>query len=167
MTVEVMVANEGPASRAEFMGGARITRVACFGTLASQPICPSLPWKLRGRSEAIVHLHLPNPLAAQAYLMSGHKGKLVISHHADTLGRRHLRRVVEPFVREAMGRAAAIIVASTRYLESSEELADFRGKCHVVPYGIDGEAFRTEAAAEVSAIHGKHRSEEHTSELQS
>jgi rhamnosyl/mannosyltransferase len=137
MPVEVVVANDRLRTRREALDGARITRVASLGTIASMPLCPTLPWNLTGRSESIVHLHMPNPWAAQAYLMSGHKGQLVMSHHADTIGRRQLRKFVDPFVRRAMHRAAAIIVASDRYLASSEELRDFRGKCRVVPYGID------------------------------
>jgi glycosyltransferase involved in cell wall biosynthesis len=160
MSVQVVVANVVAKARAktetEILDGARITRVACLGTVASQPICPSLAWQLRRRNDSIIHLHLPNPLAAQAYLMSGHKGKLVISHHADTVGRRHLRMLAEPFVRETMNRAAAIIVASKRYLESSEELTDYRGKCRLVPYGIDAEACTRDASAEVRAIHEKY-----------
>jgi len=156
MPVEVVVANDGLSTRTEHLDGAKITRVASFGTIASQPLCLSLPWNLAGHKEAIVHLHLPNPWAAQAYLMSGHKGKLVISHHADTLGRRHLRKLVDPFVRQAMKRAGAIIVASQRYLDSSEELADFRDKCRYVPYGIDGDAFRVEVGEETSAIQARY-----------
>jgi len=156
MAVEVLVANDGPMTMTELMDGARITRIASYGTLASQPICPSLPWKLAGRNEPLVHLHLPNPWAAQAYLMSGHKGKLVISHHADTLGRRQLRRLVDPFVRRVMHRASAIIVGSKRYLEGSEELGDFYDKCRFVPYGIDGAAFNAERPEEVRAIRAKY-----------
>ena len=156
LPVEVVVANDRPVTEREVVDGAEITRVAFFGTLASQPICPSLPWKLAGHNESLVHLHLPNPWAVQAYLMSGHKGKLIVTHHADTLGRRHLRRFVDPFVRQVMKRAAAVIVTSKRYLDSSEELAGFRDKCHVVPLGIDVEAFETEKSAEVRAIHEKY-----------
>jgi rhamnosyl/mannosyltransferase len=156
MAVEVVVANDRPVNKNELLDGARITRVASFGSLASQPICPWLPMKLAGRSESIVHLHLPNPWAAQAYLMSGHKGKLVITHHADTLGRRHLRKLVDPIVRRAMNCAEAIIVTSKGYLESSEELAGYRDKCRVVPLGIDGEAFREDATKAVGAIREKY-----------
>ena len=89
--------------------------------------------------------------------MSGHKGKLIITHHADTLGRRQLRRFVDPFVRRAMDRAEAIIVTSKRYLDSSDELSDFQeDKCHVVPLGIDGEVFKGELPAQVRAIHEKY-----------
>jgi glycosyltransferase involved in cell wall biosynthesis len=154
--VEVVVANERPVTQTEVRDGVRITRVASFGTLASQPICPTLPWNLVGRRESIVHLHLPNPWAALAYLMSGHKGKLIVSHHADTLGRPNLRRLVDPFVRQVMRRASAIIVESERYLRSSEELAGFHYKCHVVPCGIDIEEFETESTEEVRAIRAKY-----------
>ena len=156
MSVEVVVANDRPVTETEVLDGAKITRVATMGNFASQPICPSLPWKLTGRNDVIVHLHVPNPWAVQAYLMSGHKGKLIITHHADTLGRRQLRRFVNPFVRRAMDRASAIIVTSGRYLASSEELSDFRDKCHVVPLGIDSDPFRAEVSAKVRGIHEKY-----------
>jgi glycosyltransferase involved in cell wall biosynthesis len=156
MSVDVVVANERPVTETEIIDGARITRVACYGTLASLPLCPSLPWKLTGRSESIVHLHVPNPWAVQAYLISGHKGKLVMTHHADTLGKRGLRRLVDPFVRRAMQKAEAIIVTSKKYQDSSEELAGFEKKCRVVPLGIDGEPFKTDVDAQVRAIQKKY-----------
>ena len=156
LSVEVVVANDRSVTQTEVVDGARITRVASFGTLASQPICPGLPWKMAGRGETMVHLHLPNPWAAQAYLMSGHKGVLVVTHHSDTLGRRHLRRFVDPFVRRVMKRAKAIIVTSKRYLEHSEELAGFQDKCHIVPLGIDVEIYKAESMEEVRAIRAKY-----------
>jgi glycosyltransferase involved in cell wall biosynthesis len=156
LSVEVVVANDRFVTQTEVVDGARITRVASFGTLASQPICPGLPWKMAGRGETMVHLHLPNPWAAQAYLMSGHKGILIVTHHSDTLGRRHLRRFVEPSVRRVMKRAKAIIVTSKRYLENSEELAGFHDKCHIVPLGIDVEAFKAESLEEIRAIRAKY-----------
>ena len=110
LPVEVVVANDRPVTQTEVLDGVRVTRVASFGTLASQPLCPTLPWNLTGHNESMVHLHLPNPWAAQAYLMSGHKGKLIVTHHSDTLGRARLRKIVDPFVRQVMRRASAIIV---------------------------------------------------------
>jgi glycosyltransferase involved in cell wall biosynthesis len=156
MSVEVVVANDRPVHQTDILDGAKITRVASFGTLASQPLCPLLPLELSGRHEPLVHLHLPNPWAAQAYLMSGHKGKLVVTHHADMLGRQFLRTLVAPFVGHVMERAAAVIVTSKRYLESSKELIPFRDKCHVVPLGIDVFALEPKRAADVADIHAKY-----------
>ena len=135
--VEVMVSNSGARTKIESLDGARITRLATFGSIASMPITPSLFWRLRGRSDDIIHLHMPNPAAAAAYLVSGHPGKLIITHHGDTLGRALLRRTSDPFVRRAMARASAIIVSSQRYLDSSDELREFRDKCQNIPLGID------------------------------
>ncbi len=154
--VEVVVANTRRATSVEMLDGARITRVAAMGVIASQPICPLLFRKLANRHDDIVHLHVPNPLGALAYLMSGHKGKLVITHHADTLGRPILRKVVDPFVRRAMRRASAIIVTSERYLESSDELADFRAKCRVIPLGINLEPFLSTDSETVKDIRAKY-----------
>jgi glycosyltransferase involved in cell wall biosynthesis len=155
LPVEVVVANDRPTTETEVLNGARITRVARFGTLASQPLCPSLPWKIAATPETMVHLHLPNPLGAQAYLMSNHRGELIVSHHADTLGRPFLRKLVSATVRRVMQRAAAIIVSSHSYMQSSEELADFRAKCQVVPLGIDLEAFSTSNLIESRKIQAK------------
>ena len=156
MAVRVVVANDRAVTRTEVLDGAKITRVASYGTVASQPVCPSLPWKLAGRGDSMVHLHLPNPWAAKAYLMSGHKGTLIVTHHSDTLGRSHLRKIVDPFMRRVMKRAAAIIVTSEQHLKNSEELAGFRDKCHVVPLGIDVEAFKAERPEEVRSIHAEY-----------
>ena len=154
--VKVVVANDHPVTQTEMLDGARITRVASFGVIASQPICPSLPWNLIGHADALVHLHLPNPWAAQAYLLSGHHSKLVVTHHADTLGRPYLRKLVDPFVRRVMQRADAVIVSSRRYLEGSEELVPFRNKCYVVPMGIDLRAFQNEKFSATSEIYKKY-----------
>ncbi len=156
MSVEVVVANDHPVTQIEMLDGARITRVATFGAVASQPICPSLHWNLTGHSDDMVHLHLPNPWAAQAYLFSRHRSRLIITHHADTLGRPYLRKLVDPFVRRVMHRADAVIVTSHRYLDGSEELAPFREKCHVVPMGIDLRAFQYEKISTISEIHKKY-----------
>jgi glycosyltransferase involved in cell wall biosynthesis len=156
MRVEVVVAGDGPVTKAELLDGARVTRVAAFGTVASQPICPSLPWNLSGRDEQIVHMQMPNPWAALSFLMSRHKGTLVITHQSDTLGRPILNRMTRPFVRRAMNRARAIIVTSTGYLESSEELTDFRGKCHVVPLGIEIRAYESDTLEQARDIRAKY-----------
>ncbi len=151
-TVNVLVAGDSPRTTTEAVDGASVTRIATLGTLASVPVCPLLARKLRGRNDALVHMHLPNPGAAAAFLMSGHPGRLIVTHHSDTLGRRFLRRLSDPFVNRVMERATAIIVTSKRYLESSEELRPFREKCHVIPMGIDPARFELEIHDEAKAI---------------
>jgi glycosyltransferase involved in cell wall biosynthesis len=135
--VNVIVANVRPRSEHCVSEGVSITRVARIGTVASMPLCMGLTAAIRHKPADLVHIHMPNPGVAFAFLMSGHSGKLVITHHADTLGREVLRKLSDPFVNRVMERAARIIVTSKRYCDSSGELKPFHGKCDIVPLGID------------------------------
>lgn len=135
--VSVIVANGARRNESCQMDEVRVTRVARVMTIASMPVCPGLSAAIRRTPADLVHIHMPNPGAAQAFLMSGHCGKVVLTHHADTLGRKVLRRLSDPFVNRLMIRASRILVTSGRYLESSPELGYFREKCQVIPLGID------------------------------
>jgi glycosyltransferase involved in cell wall biosynthesis len=135
--VSVIVANSARRNDFALMEGVSVTRVARIATVASMPVCPGLTAAIRRTPADLVHVHTPNPGAALAFLMSGHPGNVVITHHADTVGRKVLRRITDPFVNRLMQRASRIIVTSNRYLDSSFELELFRGKCRVIPLGID------------------------------
>lgn len=135
--VKVVVANDESRTEHSIIKGVDVTRVARITTIASMPVCPGLMGAIRRSPADLVHLHMPNPGAALALLQSGHKGRIIVTHHADTLGRKMLRRLSDPFVHKVMARAAAIIATSGRYLRTSTELAPFRDKCRVIPLGID------------------------------
>lgn len=135
--VRVVVSNSAARSEVTVSEGVEVWRVARIMTIASMPVCPQLITAIRACPSDVVHIHMPNPGAAAAFLLSGHIGKLVLTHHADTLGRRMLRLLSDPFVRETMNRASAIIATSSGYLNSSAELVPYRHKCHVIPLGID------------------------------
>ncbi len=139
--VAAIVANDARHTQVEYRDGAKIVRAAAFGSVASMPIVPTLAWQIRQHDSSLIHLNTPNPGAAFALLASGHRGKLIVTHHADTLGRKLLRRISDPFVAKIMERAAAIIVTSKGYLDSSEELAPYREKCRVIPLGIEATPF--------------------------
>lgn len=137
ISVEVVVAHDFARTERESLDGVGITRCATLGAIASMPLVPGMAREIRKHQADIVHLHTPNPGAALALLLSGHRGKVVVTHHADTLGRPFLRKLSDPFVRAVMNRASAIIVTSARYLASSPELAPYQSKCHVVPLSIN------------------------------
>ena len=140
-SVKVIVANDGIRTVHECTKGAELIRLCCMGSIKSMPLCPTLPWHI-GRAQAdIVHMHMPNPAAAFAYLVSGCRIPLVLTHHSDTIGRENIRRLSEPFVQEAMRRASRIIVTSARYADTSAELESHRNKIDVIPYGIDPSKF--------------------------
>jgi rhamnosyl/mannosyltransferase len=150
--VRVIVAGDSILGRVDRMDGAIITRVPTLGVLASMPVTPTLPWELMRAKPALVHVHVPNPAAAFAIVAARYHGPLVIMHQSDTLGRKFLKKLCDPFVNAMMNRADRIIVASQRYLDSSEELALFKEKCRVIPMGINIEGEREDVGAESAKV---------------
>jgi rhamnosyl/mannosyltransferase len=155
-TVKVIVASNGIRSMNECMDGAELFRLGSLGTLKSMPLCPALPWHI-GRAQAdIIHMHMPNPAAAFAYVVSRCRIPLVLTHHSDTMGRAEIRRLSEPFVQEAMRRASRIIVTSRRYADTSLELEPHLDKIEVIPHGIDPSKFEDAEKEEVSNIQSRY-----------
>ncbi len=117
--VSVLCCGDDRQTVTERRDGASFTRVPSIGALASMPVCPGLIWRIRDYQPDLVHLHTPNPLGALAVATTSFKCPLIVEHHSDTIGRRALRVLADPFVRAAMNRAEAVIATSKRYLDSS------------------------------------------------
>ena len=63
MSVEVIVANNRAVTETQVLDGARVRVWPPMGPSLRSLFCPSLPWRLTGHSESIIHLHVPNPWA--------------------------------------------------------------------------------------------------------
>jgi len=143
----VVSAVRGPGGASD-VGGVRVVRARCVGTLFSQPVSPGLVWAVRREPGDVVHLHHPNPLGDLAALRD--KGRpLVVTQHSDVVRQRALWPFYGPAVRRALARARRIVVASEPYRAVSRELEGFQEKVRVIPYGID--AARFESLPEVGA----------------
>jgi glycosyltransferase involved in cell wall biosynthesis len=121
-------------------------------TAFSTPICPAMASRIRSTNADLVHIHLPNPTAVLAYLNSGHRGRLVITYHSDTVRQKILGSLFEPFLQAALRRSSAIIATSPNYLETSPALQAHRDRCHVIPYGIDIAQFQQCHPAAIEAV---------------
>jgi glycosyltransferase involved in cell wall biosynthesis len=141
LDLRVIVANDGNTFVEECMDGVAVARVPTRLTLASTPLCPEMIRRI-GRSDAdIVHIHLPNPMAVMAFLASGHRGRLVVTYHSDTVRQKILGTLFEPFLNKLLARSSAIIATSPDYRRTSPVLARYLDRCHVIPYGIAVEEF--------------------------
>ncbi len=126
----------------------RVVRTAVWGRLLFTPLSPTFPLHLRRLIRRfkpdILHLHLPNPSAFWVLtLPAARRCPWVLHWHADVItaaqgwGMRFFYRLYQPFEQSLLRRASAIIVTSPPYLEASVPLRPWRGKCHVVPLGVD------------------------------
>jgi len=150
--VTVLSAGDEPLDRLEMVTGpqsgrrGRLIRASVFGHLNSQPLTLTLMGLIRREiaflDPDLVHLHLPNPLAAAAWLgLQGCRSldlpPLVVWYHADITRQRVGRFLVRPFVKACLEQAAGISVSSRTLATRSPILTPWRGKVQVIPFGID------------------------------
>jgi glycosyltransferase involved in cell wall biosynthesis len=154
--LSVIVASEDQKAVDEVLNDVSISRIPTRLTLAATPLCPGMIARIRQSGADIVHLHLPNPGAVLAYLASGHRGRLVITYHSDTVRQKVLGALFDPWLHAALRRSTAIIATSPDYLRTSAALARYRDRCHVIPYGIALERFERCDAALVSELRRKY-----------
>lgn len=118
---------------------------ACPGQWNSQPLTWDLVRDLRDLlrefSPHIVHLHLPNPLGAGAWLAwaawaAEPRPTLAVWHHADMVRQKLGGRLVRPLVRKCLGQAAGICVSSAALAGASTELKGLSDRVEVIPFGI-------------------------------
>jgi glycosyltransferase involved in cell wall biosynthesis len=142
INVNVIVANESRRLRESMIDGVSVRRLPRLFSLWATPICPTMVREIRRIDADIVHLHLPNPMAALAYIASGHKGRLVIAWHSDIVRQKTVAKLLRPLDDMLLSRASALIASSPTYIDSSPTLSRNRDRCRVIPYGIDADSFR-------------------------
>ncbi len=135
----VVCAVRGP-TRAETVDGVRVVRVRSHGTVLSQPVAPGLVAAVRREPGDLVHLHHPNPAGDLAAVLDRAR-PLVVTQHSDIVRQRALRALYAPVLARAYGRARFVVVASEQLLAASRELAPYREKARVIPYGIETARF--------------------------
>lgn len=123
----------------EKMCGVDITRAGSLGTYFSCPLSFSFIRYFRkmAKKADVVHIHVPFPLADAALLLSGFKGKVVVSWHSDIVKQKKLMLFYKPFMRYLLKRADTILTATEGHVKHSLYLPGFREKCRVLPYGIE------------------------------
>ena len=113
--VSVLVAGGGRGEPETLIGGrGRLVRAWTPAVVNSQPLTPTLVPLLRRELARfrpdLVHLHLPNPLAALAWraVSAGRRGRppLAVWHHADITRQRWGRLVAGPLQRGLPGAGA-------------------------------------------------------------
>lgn len=152
--VTVVVAAEGAGDVREDLSGprtgrvGRLLRTARLGLVNSQPLTPGLPGLVRRELALggvdVLHVHLPNPLAAAACLALrrdrvARRVPLAVWYHADITRQRIGGRLVAPLVNACLREADGICVSSASLRDGSAVLAPWRDKVAVVPFGIESE----------------------------
>ncbi len=139
----------------------RIRRVASLAYWYSMPLAPSLPlwFAIDSRRVDIVHIHLPFPIADLSLSLFTPKVPVVLHWHSDIVQQVNIKRLLSPLLRRTLRRADRILVGSSQHVDYSEDLAPFRHKCEVVPYGIDVDQWRhvnTHLEKRIATLRGRY-----------
>ena len=146
--VRVLVCrSEKGGMRRERINGVDVTRCGSMGTYFSCPLSGQFVRKFRemAADSDVVHIHVPFPLADAALLLSGFKGKVVVSWHSDVVKQKKLLLLYKPFMMSLLKRADRILVATEGHIDGSAYLPEFSEKCVIVPYGIVPENYTSVA----------------------
>ncbi len=125
------------------INGVDVTRAACPLRISKCPVSLEFIRLFRkmAKNSDIVHIHMPFPLADAAVLLSGYKGRVVLSWHSDIVKQKKLMLIYKPFMKWLLNRADVIAAATLGHVCCSDYLRDYIFKCRIVPYGIDPEKY--------------------------
>lgn len=139
VSLKALVCRDGRGKAVrEKLNGVDLLRAGSLGTYFSCPLSFSFLHYFRkmSRQADVVHIHVPFPLADAALLLSGYKGKVVVSWHSDIVKQKKLMLFYKPLMRYLLKRADIILTATEGHVKHSLYLNEFSEKCRVLPYGI-------------------------------
>jgi rhamnosyl/mannosyltransferase len=130
-------AHGGRRTLEEMVEGVRVIRVAEWARFASAPLCPTMPLRLSRLGAEMYHLHFPSPPGEVSWLLVRPRAAMVVTYHSDIVRQVAALAIYRPVVHALLKAADIIMPTSEPYIERSEFLRPHRGKCMVVPHGVD------------------------------
>lgn len=91
----------------------------------------------RAREFDVVHVHLPNMLAALAVVMARIPGRVLVHWHSDVVNKGRLGKLTRPLEWLMLRRADLLVATSQAYADASPQLRRFKEKVRIVPIGIE------------------------------
>lgn len=143
VNLKVLVCQSKGRTVREQRNGVSVIRCSSFGTVLSMPLSLSFLSYFRklSRTADIVHIHVPFPLADLACLLSGYRGKVVISWHSDIVRQKRILQFYKPLLNWLIRRADCIVVATQGHIDSSLFIRQYAEKCKIIPYGLNLEEY--------------------------
>lgn len=139
--VTVLVTNPGRQLAQEEINGVQLVRAWRLATVASTPISPLFPLLLARQQPDVTHLHFPYPVGEVSQWLVGRKRPYVITYHSDVIKQQKILRLYRPLLERVLTGAAAIIVSSNNYIQSSPFLRPLADKCTPIPFAVDCDRF--------------------------
>ncbi len=150
--IEVLVSNTEPKTVTCSDNEIHVKKAATFFNYDNAPICPGMIREIQKTKADILHLHYPNPMGVLACLLSGFKGPIIVSYHADIVRQNPFTKPFECLLHHLLKRCAVIIGATENYLRTSPIVQPYHKKCQIIPYAISKSLLDQVDFEKVSAI---------------
>ncbi len=123
-----------------------------FLSLNSLPISYSYikTFKQIEKSYDLIHIHSPNPIAELLAIKTNKK--VIIHWHSDIIKQKIAIRFYRPCQQRALQTAKKIIVTSPQYLQSSNQLRNFKHKAVIIPLGLNSKRLKINGHEELDKI---------------
>ena len=105
--MKVLVCRKKGKGQVDTINGVEVHRASSLGVYFSMPVSFSFFRQLRSMSRDcdVIHLHMPFPLGDLGILLSGFKGKVVVSWHSDVVRQKKLMVLYRPIMERLLKRA--------------------------------------------------------------
>jgi rhamnosyl/mannosyltransferase len=142
--IEVLCCNHERKGKEEKINGVKIHRASSFGIFWGMPISFDFfrLFKKLTKKVDIIDFHHPFPLGDLGIFLFRPKAKLIVHYHSDIVRQSILEFFFKFFILHALKKAEKIIVSNPNLIKSSPYLQKFKGKCEIIPFGVDLEKFR-------------------------
>jgi len=139
--VTVLACSPGYRTCVETINGVKIIKAGRLATVASMPLSLAQPLILARLKPDIIHIQSPYPLGEMANWLLGRAKATIISYQSDVVRQQAILRFYGPILRRVLQTADQIVANNPRYVETSTWLKPVRGKCKVIPIGINVDRF--------------------------
>jgi glycosyltransferase involved in cell wall biosynthesis len=135
-----------------------VVRAGSLGMLMSTSMAPAMLPHVRRMASGcdVIHVHMPDPMAALAVWATRPSAALVVHWHSDVIRQRKALKLYEPLQHWLLARASAIVATSQAYADASEPLRRWREKVAVMPIGISDNRAQAQSDT-VHAIRQRYR----------
>lgn len=122
----------------ESINGVEVLRAGAWITIKSQPLCWTYLWHaiFLARNSDIVHIHMPNMLAAFVSLFIP-SNKIIVHWHSDVIGKGMLGSLLKILECITLDRAKRIIATTKTYADYSNALNCRLNKVSIIPLGCE------------------------------
>jgi len=120
-----------------------VRRIPSILDIASTPLSISAfpEFNKEATKADIIHFHFPWPLMDLMQAISWHGKPYLVSYHSDIIKQKKLLLFYQPIMRQFLGNAHAITVATSSYMKSSPVLSKLKSKTHILPYGLEESSY--------------------------